>query len=65
MGRLVEKLHPEKYDVIQCHTQTVNITTNNKVKGYFTLPALSTIDVVTWKFYVDDSANGGYGMILE
>ena len=38
---------------MQCHTQAVNITTNLKVKVYFTLPALRATDVVKWKFHVD------------
>ena len=46
MGRPVEKLHPEKDDVVQWHTQAGNITTNIKVKVYFTLPELSTTNVV-------------------
>ena len=49
MGILFEKLHPEKDSVIQCHTQAIYITTNYKVKVYFTLPALSATNVVTWK----------------
>ena len=46
MGRLVEKLHPDKDSVIRCHTQPGNITTNVKVKVYFTLLALSATNVV-------------------
>ena len=38
MGRLVEKLHPEKYAVMQWHMQAKNFTTNLKVKVDFTLP---------------------------
>ena len=64
MGRLVEKLHPEKYAVIQWHTQAVNITTNLKVKLYFTLPALSATNVVTWKCHMGDYTKGRYNMIL-
>ena len=33
-----------------------NITTNHKVEVEFTSPALSTMDIVKWKFPVDDSA---------
>ena len=51
--------------MIQWHTQAGNITTNHKVKVDLTLPALSTINVVTWECHVDDSANGRYDMILE
>ena len=64
MGGLVEKLSLEKDDVMQWHTQAVNITNNIKVKVYFTLPALSMTNVVTWKCHVDDSARGRYDMIL-
>ena len=49
---------------MQWHTQASNITTNIKVKVYFTLPALSAMNVVTWKFHVDESAKGRYDMIL-
>ena len=64
MGGLVGKLSLEKDDVMQWHTQAVNITNNIKVKVYFTLPALSMTNVVTWKCHVDDSARGRYDMIL-
>ena len=47
IGRLVETLYPEKYAMIQWHTQAGNITTNIKIKVDFTLPALSTTNVVT------------------
>ena len=58
--RLVHKLSPEKYAVMQWQTQAVNITTNLRVNVYFTLPALSTKDAVTCKCHVDESAKGRY-----
>ena len=64
MGRLVEKIQPEKYALMQWHTQAKNITTTYKVKVDFTLTALSKNNVVTWKPHVDDSAKGRYDMIL-
>ena len=64
MGRLVKKLGLEKYTLVQWNTQAVNITNNLKVKIYFTLPALSATNSVTWNCHVDDSAKGGYNMIL-
>ena len=64
MGRLVTKLFPDKDAPIQWHTQAGNITTNLKVKLDFTLPALSAMNVVMWKFHVDDSSKGRYDMIL-
>ena len=64
MWRLVEKLHLEKYAVMQWHTKAGNITTIIKVKVDFTLPALSATNVVTWKSHVDASAKGRYDMIL-
>ena len=48
MVRIFERLHPEKYYVMQWHTQAGNITTNIKVEIYFILPALSATNVVTW-----------------
>ena len=62
--RIVEKLHPEKDAVMQWHTQAGNVTTNLKVKVYFTLPTLSTMNVVTCKCYVNNYAKGIYNMIL-
>ena len=47
MLRLVKKLSPQKYYVIQWHTQAGNITTNLKVEVYFTLPSLSATDFKT------------------
>ena len=64
MGRIVEKLHPEKYAVIQWQMKAGNITTNLKVKVDFMLPTLSMMNAVTWKCHVDDSAKGRYNMIL-
>ena len=48
---------------MQYHTQSVSITTSYKVKLYFTSPALSATNVVTWKYHVDDS-DGRYYFIL-
>ena len=62
--RLNEKLFPEKYYVMQWHTQAGNITTNIKVNMHFTLPALSATNAMRWNFHVDDSAKGRYYIIL-
>ena len=48
----------------QWHTQAGNITTNLKVEFDFILPALSVMNAVVWKFYVDESAKVRYDMIL-
>ena len=64
MGRIIEKLHPEKDAPMQLNTQTGNITTNLKVKVDFTLPALSKTNFVTWNFHTDDCAKGRYDIIL-
>ena len=64
MGRLIEKLHHEKDDVVQWNTQAGNITTNLKVKIDFTSPAVSATNFVAWNYHVDDSAKGRYDMIL-
>ena len=61
---LVKRLGPKKGVVMQCHTQAGNITTNIKVKIYFTLAELIATNVVTWNVHVGDSAKGGYAMIL-
>ena len=46
MRRLIEKPHPDKDSPMQWNTQAGNITTNFKVKVYFTLPALRTMNNV-------------------
>ena len=63
MVRLVEKIHHEKDAVMQRHIQARNITTNHKVKVFFTLTTPSTMNFVTWKCHVDDSAKSRYNMI--
>ena len=50
--------------MIQWHTQDGNITTNHKVKMDYTLTTLSTLNVMTLKFHVDDSTKGSDDMIL-
>ena len=64
MGRLVKKLHPDKYTVIQWHTQAGNITTNLRVKVDFTSPALSATNLATWNCHVYESDKGRYDIIL-
>ena len=64
MGRLVKNLCPEEDTPIQWNTQAGNITSNLKVKLYFTLPALSATNIVTCKCHVDDSAKVRCDMIL-
>ena len=46
------------------HTQEGNITTNIKVKIYFTLPELNATKIMTWNCHVYESAKGRYDMIL-
>ena len=48
---------------MQWHTQAGNINTNINVKTDFTLPELSSKNVVTWKFHVDDSNKGRHNRI--
>ena len=64
MVRLVEKLHPAKYSMMQWHTQACNITNNIKIKVDFKLPVLSATNVMTWKCHVDDSTKDRYDVIL-
>ena len=64
MGKSIEKLHPEKYSVMQWHMQAVNITTNITAKIDFTLPKISTTNVVTWKCHIGEFTKGRYDMIL-
>ena len=60
----MEKISPEKDDMMRWHTQYGNITTSIKVIVYFALPELSVTNVMTWKYHVYDSAKGRYDMIL-
>ena len=64
MVRLSKKLRLEKYDMMQWHTQASNIITNIKVKVYFTVPALSATNAVTWKYHVYKSPKVRCDMIL-
>ena len=50
--------------MIQWHTYTGNITNNHKVKLYFTLPALSVTNFMTWKFHVGESTESIYDINL-
>ena len=49
---------------MQLHTQAGNITTNLKAKVDFTLSEISPTNVRMCKCHSDDSAKGGYNMIL-
>ena len=60
MRRLIEKINPKKDNMTQWHTQAINITTNIKVKIYFTLPEISATIIVTWNYRVCDSTKGRY-----
>ena len=53
MRSLVSKLNLKEDNVMQCHTQEGNITTNLKVKIDFTLHELSATKIVMWNFHVD------------
>ena len=41
MGGVVEKLRPEKYSVMQWHTQARNVTTNLRIKNIPPYPHLA------------------------
>ena len=58
------KISPKEDNVMKCHMQAGTITTNLKVKIYFTLPKLSATKIVTSNCNVDDSAKGIYYMLL-
>ena len=63
INRLTTKLFPKEDTVVQRHTQVGNITTNLKVKKYFTLPRLSASKTMAYNFHVDDYDMGRYDMI--
>ena len=64
MGKLIKKINPKEYDVIQWNTQQGIITMNIKVKIDLTSPELSVEKIVTWNYHMYDSTNGRYDMIL-
>ena len=64
MIRLISKLNPKEDAMVLCHKQAANITTNLKVKTYFTLPEFSTTKILIWDCHVDDYAKVRYAMIL-
>ena len=49
----------------QFKTQAENITTDQKLKIYFTLPEFSPTKIVTWNFHVDASTNSKYDIVLR
>ena len=63
--RLITKLNPTIYNVIQWHMQTYNINTNLKVQIGFTLPEISAATVETRGFHVYESDKGRYDIILD
>ena len=62
--RLMEKLNPKRYDVMQWQTRAGSNNTDLKVKIDFTLPKLSAMKIVMWNCHVDDSDKVRYNMIL-
>ena len=64
MKILTKKLYPKEDAMIQWHMQAGNITTNLKVKIYFTLPELSATKIVTCNCHEDESTKGRHDMIL-
>ena len=49
---------------MQWHMQSGGITTNLKIKIYFTLHELSATKIVMWSRHADYSAKGIYDIIL-
>ena len=43
---------------MQWQNKAGNITTNIKVKIYFTLPEFSATEIVAWEYHVDDPTKG-------
>ena len=64
MTRITENIKTKKDAVMKWHTQAGNITTNLKVKIYFTLPGLIATAIMTWKCNVDESKKSKYIMML-
>ena len=50
--------------MIKCHTQEVNITTNQKIKTNFTFSELSETKIVIWNCHKDASSKEIYFMTL-
>ena len=49
---------------MQCHLQAVNLTTNMKVKIYFTSPAFIATKTVTWEYHMGGLDKGILNMVL-
>ena len=64
MRRLITKINPKRYAVMQWHTQEGNIITNLNVKIDYTLPEVSATKIVTWNCHVDESTKIRHDMIL-
>ena len=63
MRSIMKNFEIKEGSVVEYHIQADNITTNLKVKIYFTLPEFSTTKTVTWNCHVYDTANGRYDII--
>ena len=63
-GKASKTLCLEEDASMYWNTQAGNITTDIKVMVDFTLLALSSTNLVTWNFHLDDSPKGRYDMIL-
>ena len=64
MRSTITKLYHKEDAVMQWHMQAGNITTNIRVKIFFTLPELSAVKPLIWNSYVDHSAKVRYNMNL-
>ena len=64
MGEITSKIKQKQEAKNTWGTQTWKFTTLRKLNVDLYLPEFSTTKSVTWKCYVDDSAEGTYEMIL-
>ena len=64
MGEITSKIKQKQEAKNTWGTQTWKFTTLRKLNVDLYLPEFSTTKSVTWKCYVDDSAEGRYEMIL-
>ena len=57
-------INPKEYSVMQWQMKACNVTTNIKVKIYFTFPELGARKHLVWNFHVDEFAKRRYGVVL-
>ena len=64
MGNMTLKIKTKESEKTTWGTQARKFTTSKKVNVDFCLPEFIAMEIVTWKWHVDEYNNGKYDMLL-